>query len=269
MKKQINSLRVVKLHKCECEGGGGPTPPPGPGNPTLTNPSSTFTANIPLLLEVGETYNITFTANFNRGSIIPAYGTSGFRSGLPNTYYYTGYGLPASVPTNFMSNVNLVAGYTVLDGIQVWTSRVGYDEGEQPKDSESNDFGSPLPAGQTTQQTISIEGVYAWYATVNAITAKTKLPLISRNAPFMEVTVIGEIDTINRQTIWVPGSWTAITGIQMFNTFTQQFEWILGNATNSLTAFTQTHEMIGGVDYIAFSNNQLRYGSRRLRLFWT
>ena len=54
--------------------------------PTLTNPSVTLSATGSKLLEKGSTLATVFTATFNRGSIDPAYGTSGYRSGEASDY---------------------------------------------------------------------------------------------------------------------------------------------------------------------------------------
>ena len=54
--------------------------------PTLTNPSATLSATGAKLLETGATLDTTMTLTLNRGSISPAYGTSGYRSGPCGTY---------------------------------------------------------------------------------------------------------------------------------------------------------------------------------------
>ena len=51
--------------------------------PSLSPPDNSFSSSQAGLHEVGETLNVYFSASFSRGSINPAYGTSGFRSGLP------------------------------------------------------------------------------------------------------------------------------------------------------------------------------------------
>ena len=58
--------------------------------PKFTNPSATLTATGSKLLECGATQNTTFTVNFNRGTISPAYGTSGYRSGAATGYALNG-----------------------------------------------------------------------------------------------------------------------------------------------------------------------------------
>jgi hypothetical protein len=56
---------------------------PGASYPNLTMPFVNFTSDVIGFREIGEVIaTITFTTDFSRGTISPAYGTSGFRSGL-------------------------------------------------------------------------------------------------------------------------------------------------------------------------------------------
>ena len=58
--------------------------------PTLTNPSATLSVPGTTLLEYGTVINKTFTCAFSQGSINPAYGTNGKRSGPAGTYSLNG-----------------------------------------------------------------------------------------------------------------------------------------------------------------------------------
>ena len=58
--------------------------------PAMTNPSATIAATGTKLLETGSSFNTTMTITFNRGSINPAYGTSGYRSGAATGYKLNG-----------------------------------------------------------------------------------------------------------------------------------------------------------------------------------
>ena len=133
-------------------------------NPTLVNPNNTISDDTANTQEVGVTVpTVNFTATFNRGLITPAYGTSGLRSGLPNTYNYTGTNLPASVASTSLSNLQTINNYEILLGANTWTSTVSYDIGEQPLDSDGGNFSTPLPAGTTGVKTTSINGIYPWF----------------------------------------------------------------------------------------------------------
>lgn len=85
--------------------------------PTLTAPSTGFSLSQAGLHEINETIAIlNFAASFNRGSISPAYGTSGFRSGLPVQYNYGGGLLPATVATTNLTNNQTLSNFVVTIG---------------------------------------------------------------------------------------------------------------------------------------------------------
>jgi len=129
-------------------------------NPTLTNPSITsFSQNLSTTQEVGLSVTPTFTTNFSRGSITPAYGTSGFRSGLPTSYVYSGSGNVRTVTSSALSNVSAATGATTLiEGANTWGVLVNYAAGEQPRNSSGGNFSSPLPAGATSTSNTTITG---------------------------------------------------------------------------------------------------------------
>lgn len=60
--------------------------------PTLTGPSVSLAGSGNKLLESGATLAATLTVTFNRGSISPAYGTSGYRAGEATAYSINGGG---------------------------------------------------------------------------------------------------------------------------------------------------------------------------------
>ena len=224
-------------------------------NPTLINPSSAFNLTQSGYHEVAEVIpTLNFLATFNRGSISPAYGTSGFRSGLPNTYNYGGTGLPATVSSTSLSNAQSFGPYTVLIGTQSWTNTVSYDIGEQPLDSVGNNFSTPLPASTTATDTEYIYGVYPPFATSVTIGTLTKQGLQSMTST-IQVTVVAETfaTPLDRQTIDVPTAWSAITSAQFFNTFSSTWDPLL------LTTFTTsavTHTIQGNViNYTRYENN--------------
>ncbi len=129
-------------------------------NPTLTNPSITsFTQNLSATQEVGVSVTPTFTTNFSRGSISPAYGTSGFRSGLPTKYEYSGSGNLRTVTSTSTSNTSAATGATTLvEGTNTWSVYVKYSAGEQPKNSAGGNFSTPLASGSTSVSNVSITG---------------------------------------------------------------------------------------------------------------
>jgi len=247
-------------------------------NPTLTSPSNSFilTSPVSIYSEVGYVGDFAFLAGFNRGSISPAYGTSGYRSGLPTDYNYTGTGLPTSASASTLTNVQISSGYTVLIGVQSWTSSVTHLEGDQPKDSVGNDYDSPYPSGTTGSVTETVEGVYPLFGTTSVIGTLTKQTLISmlnsNNVLFSMVAETGG----NKQTFEIPDAWLgaptnrSLTGIQTYNTFTSTWEYQGGNATASLTFWTTSSvtETIQGsvINYTRYVYNSADRSAINIRL---
>ena len=236
-------------------------------NPSLTTPSSTFSATQSGLKEIGQVLSITFTANFNRGSINPAYGTSGYRSGLPNAYNYTGTGLTTKSSTA-LSDSNTVESYTVTEGAQTWTSTVSYDAGEQPLNNKGENYQSPLAAGTTASKSVTITGVYPWYATSTSITETTKQALAAMNSAYVQVTMVDETAS-EKQKAEFPEAWSEIKGISFYNTVSGKWEWLAGSAAGSLDSWTVTQgsKSVQGasVNYNIYTHNGSMIGSRQLR----
>lgn len=236
--------------------------------PTLTNPSQTFTLSPSGFREIGEQFSaggITLSSTFNRGSISPAYGTNGFRSGLPNSYIYTGGG---SVPspqssTSLTNNTATTAAYTVVQGAQSWTARVAYDAGQQPLSSKGNNFNSPLPAGQTSIITRTITGVYPPFATTVSLGTLTKQSLQSMSQ-YVQVSLVTESGGGGqKQTVDIPDAFSTITGIQQFNTLNNTWEAI---QLSTFTVTTTTHTIQGNtVNYDRYTHNGNTIGARQLR----
>ena len=240
--------------------------------PSFTNPSSSFSLTQSGYHEIGEVVaTLNFSASFSRGKISPAYGTSGYRSGLPNQYNYTGTGLSPKASSS-LSDAETVSSYTVLTGAQSWTESVSYNIGEQPLDSEGGNYSTPLAAGTSATQTQTITGVYPWYATSVAIATLTKQALTSMSSSYVQVTMIAE-DGVDKQKAAFPDGWSAITGVQFYNTVSSAWEWIGGTKANSLTAWdiTATTETIQGnvIDYDLYTHNGATIGSRQLRWYTT
>ena len=133
--------------------------------PVFTNPSNGFSDNATNTQEVGVTAGtINFTATFDQGSINPQYtASSDKRSGVPNTYNYTGTDLPTTNASTSLSDAQAITDYVITAGANTWTSTVSYDAGVQPKDSVGNDYDSPLGASTTGSQSTTITGIYPYF----------------------------------------------------------------------------------------------------------
>jgi hypothetical protein len=242
---------------------------PGASYPVLTAPYVNFTSSILGFREIGEVIpTITFTTTFNRGAINPAYGTSGLRSGLANSYKYEGTDLPASFESVLSEDVQIVTDYTVLEGIQTWSAKASYDEGEQPLDSDGEPFNNPLQAGDTLKKYVNIVGVYPYFATSELINVLSKQALADMESEYIEIQLVTENGT-DKQTIQLPDDWKTITGIKQYNPLTLQWEYIGGSQANSLLTFTVTDitKTVQGniIDYKQYKYNGSTIGARTVR----
>ena len=237
--------------------------------PSLSNPSSSFSMTASGLMEVGIVIpTLTCTTSFNKGSISPAYGTTGFRSGSANTYIYTGVGMTTTptIASAANSNARVLNNYSVDLGAQTWTACVAYDAGPQPKSSKGNNYSTPLPLGITAIGSSTITGVYPFFATTASIGMLTKQALVYHNASYFAANMVAESGA-DKQKIQVPQAFNPIVGIQFYNTVSSAWEWIGGNKANSLTVFTKTSDTVNGVAYWTYTHNSSAIGARQLRFY--
>ena len=240
-------------------------------NPTFTAPSLNVTTDHVNAI-IGGAADITGTAMFDRGTINPAYGTSGFRAGLPTAYVINGNEI-ASSALNYSFDVTIdkvVAGdNTVVIGVK-------YAEGEQPKNSTGGNFGSPLPAG-TLERIIKINGTYPIFVTeTNEQTQAgncVEMPIDTvTNTDEFQINVGAEkASTDGKQCFGVSSLMPEIKGIQQYNEAMKTWAWIQGSPERSLTSFSVTTatKMFNGVEveYKMYTNNLPTMGARKLKIF--
>lgn len=135
--------------------------------PTLTNPSVSLTYNLPTYAKVGSTITSrAATLNFNQGSINPQYtATSPYRSGAATNYALatTGADTEYSDSSTSSGSFTVAALTRATKGDITITGTVSYAAGVQPKDSDGNDYDSPLPAGSvTTSKKVSFIQPFYW-----------------------------------------------------------------------------------------------------------
>jgi hypothetical protein len=240
---------------------------------TLTAPSSTFTSSVTGYKEIGEVVaSIVFASAFNRGSISPQYlSSSPYRSGLPSEYQFSGTSLSNQTKSD-LTDSQTISGYTVLSGNQTWQGRVAYGEGVQPKGSKGTDYDTPLAAGATSYVSRTITGVYPYFATTVAVGTLTKQTLASMSSSYVQTNMAGEAGT-DKQTVEFPTSWSALTGIQFYNTVSSTWEWINGSKAASLLTFSQssvTNDVQGStINYNRYTHNGAFIGARYLRWYTT
>lgn len=150
--------------------------------PTLTDPSASLSYSVDTYHEVGSTISAkTATVTFNRGSINPAYGTSGYRSGAATNYAIATSGADTEFSDSSANSgtFNVSALTRSTKGNITLTATVSYSAGEQPKDSKGNNYNSPLAAGsKTASKTMQFIQAYFYgksaSATVSNFTGLTK-----------------------------------------------------------------------------------------------
>ena len=150
--------------------------------PTFTDPSASLTYAADAYYEVGATIPAkTATVALNRGTINPAYGTSGYRSGEATNYALTSSGADTEYSDSSASSgtFSVTALTRATKGSITLTATVSYAAGEQPKDSKGNNYDSPLAAGsKTTTKTMNF--IQAYYygksasTTISDFTGLTK-----------------------------------------------------------------------------------------------
>lgn len=223
--------------------------------PTLTNPSASMTATGAKLIEKGGSLNTTFTITFNRGSITPAYGTSGYRSGAATEYTLDG-----------VSQASNTFAKTITEAKTSYQGSVAYAQGEQPKDSNGGNYSTPLPAGSVNTGTINYEFVDAMWSNVSDITSITKMALVSKSAKQRDMKFPAQT-VANPEVFDIPASWT-VTAIQVKNDLSGQYE----DASDQFTATNINHDDAGGtsVAYKRYTFNMgMATGARDIRVKWS
>ena len=134
-------------------------------NPVLTNPSSSNSLNPSGTFEVGCSIStLCVITTLNQGCINPQYtATCNKISNGACCYKYNGVGVTGNYACTALSVTKCAASYVISAGTQTWCSCVTYCAGVQPKNSAGGNYGSPLSAGDTTQQTASLTGIYPYF----------------------------------------------------------------------------------------------------------
>lgn len=224
--------------------------------PTFTDPSVAITSSGSKLLEKGTSKIETITVSFNRGSIDPAYGTDGYRSGPAESYQING----GSQQT---SNIFEVA----LDQTHnTFVATVNYAEGDQPKDSSGQDYDQPFPAGSLNSSTLTYEFVNAIWANEASASTISKCALVSFSTK-QKIFVFPNCSISNPEVFDIPTNWN-ITAIEVKNELNNLFE----DCSVEFTASDTTHSDAGGnsVAYTRYTCN-LGYdmASRTIRIKWS
>lgn len=224
--------------------------------PTLVNPSVTLAGSGSKLLETGATLSATLTATFNRGSINPAYGTSGYRSGPA-----TGYTLNGGTEQAENTWVE-----TVSAANRTFQCVAAYSAGEQPKDSAGRNYSTPLAAGSVTSGTVTYDFVDAMWANTANIATVAKLSLIAKSTKQRDLNFPAQT-VANPEVFDIPASWT-VTAVQVKNDLSGQWE----DASSQFTVTDVNHDNAGGVStaYKRYTFNMgTDTGARSIRVKWS
>lgn len=224
--------------------------------PTLTAPRATLTGTGAKIIESGSTLNIILTATFDRGSISPAYGTSGYRAGEATAYSINGGG--EQVENTFSE--------TVTEVNNTFTATVKYAAGEQPKDDEGGNFQEPLEAGSLTTNSVSYEFVDAIYSNSANNSVIAKETLVSRSTG-QKIFVFAPQTATSPETFDIPASWTVLA-IEVLNDLSGKWE----DNAREFDVSDITHPNAAGVDvaYKRYTDNRgYSAGSRSIRVRWS
>jgi hypothetical protein len=224
----------------------------------------------------GASFSTNGTLIFNRGKIEPAYGTSGYRAGLPVSYGYNGELIESQeLVLPIILNID-----HLNQGDNEVVFEVNYSAGEQPKDSAGNSYQSPLGAGKLTK-TIIINGKMPIYTvcedgTLSAIPAETSYFNDGENGEGYEVVMLPEVSGGDTQKVAVDSS-IEIVGVQVFDELSQSWQWLGSeDAAASMEIFKKGETITENVDGIDFeytvyqSDPNSEYhpiGERKLRFF--
>ena len=225
-------------------------------NPTLTNPSAAITVSGSTLLESGASVEKTFTVTLNRGTISPANGTSGYRSGVA-----TGYSLNGGTEQQSNKFTSTVTGTN-----KTFKAAVSYAAGEQPKNSKGGNYSSPLPAGSVESNTITFEFVDAIWsnATNNATIAKEAL--ISKSTKTKTFNFAAATAS-TPEVFDIPASWT-VSKVEVLNELSGKWE----NCASEFTISNTTHNNAAGtsVNYKRYTDNRgYAASTRQIKVTWS
>lgn len=231
-------------------------------SPTLTNPYlSIALSDENKQLVIGRPTVLKGALSFNRGAIDPAYGTSGYRVGAPTSY---------SIGDITIESENTVCEFEVEitpTEPKVYISySVSYGAGEQPVNSIGQPVGAPLPSG-SINMSLELDAMPALYT---AEGSEQEFTFFEDEVGQGYQSVFVSEGSGTQQSFAVESS-LSVVGIKTFNPLSQQWEWLGGSPTASLTHFdisVISKEQLGeSKDYILYTHNQPAKGERELRIY--
>ena len=203
----------------------------GAVNPILEDPYLEISLD-KVIGVAGESFITNGVITFNRGKIEPAYGTSGYRAGLPTSYRYNGI----EIETQELS-VPITLSIPILNnGDNEITFAINYSEGEQPKNSVGEPYDSPLPAGTVTK-TIVVRGEIPIY-TLDANGDLVLVPIEDSYynngdlGEWYQITMAPEKPNGETQEVAI-NSEVKIVGVKVFDEITKDWQWLGSEDANA------------------------------------
>lgn len=221
--------------------------------PTLTEPKlSIALSDENAALIIGRPSNLKGALTFDRGEINPAFGTSGYRAGLP-TRYLIGETVVDTTDTQYDFDITL----TPQGREVILNYGVSYGEGEQPLDSIGRPFGAQCPAG-IISLTLPLTAAYELYA-ADGTTQNFEWFEDEEDKGSGYLSAFGLETATEKQSFMVSTEMTII-GIKSYNVLSKQWEWLGGEtAAVSLTHFDTTvieGDSLGETtDYVLYTHN--------------
>lgn len=232
-------------------------------SPTLIDPHLSIALNDENeALIIGRQTMLKGTLTFDRGTINPAFGTSGYRAGAPISY-----AIDNTVVESSSNSCDFMISLTPTNAKVSIPYSVQFAEGEQPMNSIGQPFSAPYPSGALTS-TLELTASYAlldsegedihfeWFEEENEGSGY--------HAAFASES------TGERQHFAIAEN-VSVIGIKAYNPLTQQWAWLGGSARASLTHFDTTiisGESLGETqNYVLYTHNQPASGERELRIY--
>lgn len=222
--------------------------------PQLTDPTLVLRSSGSNVLEKGATQNVTLTAAFNPGSISPAYGTSGKRSGDATGYELVGV-------ENSSNSTGTWSDIVVSEANASFTAKATHAAGEQPKNSHGGDYDSPLPASEVTSNAVTFTFVYCMFSN------SSDIGVIAKHAPTttkFTTMLFPPQTTANPETFSIPASWT-LSKLEVLNDMSGKFE----DVSSEFTVTDETRQDAAGNDvaYKKYTDNRgYNAGSRTIKV---
>lgn len=225
--------------------------------PTVVEPSVTYTIDRKYAV-LGQPLDALIDIKFDRGSITPSFGTSGYRAGEVKSITLEGttYTLLSVDYEKGVASISMHVD-SLIPGENEFAIVVDYEDGEQPLDSEGDIIAQYEPFKGSVKLQSSVKGLTAAYvggAVTEAIFKNLDLITYEKDIDsngWFELAdgygyqvVLEDVEPANRSdhlVIMLP-SYLTVTGVKFFDPFTSSYVWMYESQDDSLSYLTQEKE---------------------------